>query len=173
MKKTKEHIKSLNRKYIINLSVLIFLSLLIFTSCKNEQKQHFLYSNIDKSSFFQLIYFENKIVLIYNSSFNNIKRSDTSILIKRKGEYFCNYKGTTIDKELLMMSISKDTIYNYKNMGKTFFSRISEIGNKKFKSETVNADSLRFKLRTTFYYDNKYNIIKIEEDLNDKITKWE
>lgn len=121
MKKIKEHIKTLNKKHIINLSLLIFVSLFIFTSCKKEQKKHFLYSNIDKSSFYELIYFENKIILIYNSSFNNIKRSDTSILIKKKGQYFCNYKGTTIDKELLIMSVSKDTIYSYENMGKTFF----------------------------------------------------
>lgn len=173
MKKIKEHTKTLIKKNITSVGFIIFLLFFIFISCRNEEKKNFLYSDIDKSSFFELIYFENKIILIYNSSFDNIKRSDTSILIKKKGGYFCNYIGTTINKELLVMSISKDTIYDYKNMGKTFFSRISETGDKKFKSETVNADSLRFKFRTTFYYDDKYNITKIEENLNDKVTKWE
>jgi hypothetical protein len=121
MKKIKEYIKTLNKKHIINLSLLIFVSLFIFTSCKKEQKKYFLYSNIDKTSFYEIINFENKIMLIYNSSFNNIKRIDTSILIKKKDQYFCNYKGTTIDKELLIMSVAKDTIYSYENMGKTFF----------------------------------------------------
>jgi hypothetical protein len=36
----------------------------------------------------------------------------------------------------------------------------------------MNVDSLKFKLETSIYYDNKYNIFMIEEFINGKTTQW-
>lgn len=165
IKKTEELIKILNRKHII------IFCFLIFFSCNRDKKQ-FLYSNVDKSNFYEIIYFRNKIILINNSSANNIIYKDTSIFTKKKGRYFSSYKGTTNDKESLIMCIDKDTIYEYKNMGKVFLYKIGKNGNETFKAVSVNIDSLKFKLKTSIYYDNKYNIFMIEEFLNGKTTRW-
>lgn len=172
MKKIKEHIKSWNRKYISNFCFLIFLFSNIFVSCKGDENKQILYSNIDKSNFYEIIYDKNKIILIDNSSVNNITRKDTSIFTKKKGQYFCSYRGTTNDGELLMMSTTKDTIYEYKSMWKFFLYRISKNKDKTFKAVSINKDSIRFKLKTSIYYDDKYNIFMIEEFVNGKTTQW-
>jgi hypothetical protein len=147
--------------------------ILIVVSCKRDEKRQFLYSNINKSNFYEIIYLKDKIILINNSSVNNVKYKDTSIFLKKKGQYFSSPKGTTNDKESLMMSITKDTIYNYKNMGKLFLYKIGKNGNDTFKAASTNTDSLKFKLKTKIYYDSKYNIFMIEEFLNGKTTQWE
>jgi hypothetical protein len=171
MKKTKESSNIVNKNYFTNLCFLIFLLFQFFVSCKRDEKQ-FLYSNIDKSNFYEIIYLKNKIILINNSSVNNIINKDTSIFTKKKGQYFSSHKGTTNDKESLIMSITKDTIYEYKNVGRLFLYKIGKNGNKTFKAISMNVDSLKFKLETSIYYDNKYNIFMIEEFINGKTTQW-
>lgn len=172
MKKIKEHIKTLNKKHITNLSVLIFLLFVILISCKKEEKRQILYSNINKSNFYEIKYSKDKIVLIDNSFINNIKHIDTSVFFKKNGQYFCNYKGTSNDGEMLMMSINKDTIYEYKSMMKLFLYKISKNRNGTFTTVSINKDSLRFKLKTSVYYDDKFNIFMIEEFINGKTTRW-
>ncbi|QBN18828.1 hypothetical protein [Flavobacterium nackdongense] len=172
MKKAKESINILKRKNIINLYFLIFFQFLILVSCKRDETKHFLYSNNGKSNFYEIIYLKDKIILINNSSVNNIINKDTSIFTKKKGQYFSSHKGTKNDKESLIMSISKDTVYEYQNIGKFFLYKIGKNGNETFKAVSINVDSLKFKLKTSIYYDTKYNIFMIEEFINGKTTQW-
>lgn len=172
MKKIKEHIKTLNRKIINNLSFLTFLLIVFFSACMRNEKKQLLYSNVDKSSYFEIIYLKNKIIIIENSSVNDIKYKDTSNLIMKKGQYYSSIKNLVNSKESLIMSTTKDTTYKYENMGKSFFYSISKNDDSTFKAGSINGDSLRFKLKTTYFYDNKFTIFKIEENVNGKITQW-
>jgi hypothetical protein len=165
-------IKTSNRKHNINFCFLIYLLVLLFISCKKNHSKEFLFSKTDNSNFYEIHYFKNKIILINHSFVDNVIYKDTSIFIKKKEEYFSNNKGTTNDREFLMMSNKNDTVYEYKNMGNIFSYRISKNKNGEFKATSVNNDSLKFKVKTNIYYNDRYNIFMIEEFLNGKISQW-
>jgi hypothetical protein len=166
MKEIKKLIKTLNNKYLI-----ILLISLIFTISCNNNRNNFLYSDSNNSDYYDIKYHVNKIIIFKHSVFENNKHIDTCTLYKKKDQFYQFNKGATNDGYFLIMSVKKDTIIKYKNMGTDFLYKISKIDKNNFKAESIALNKSKF--RSIYYYNKNYRIYKIEEyyyEINNKFN---
>ncbi|WP_103727196.1 hypothetical protein [Flavobacterium croceum] len=149
---------------------LMYLSILILTllqGCKKE-KEEYLFSHKTTNTYYKIVYENDTILYITISKNNKKKEIDTTLLYKKSNKYY-HYKNDLFSDfdERIWLSTKKDTFYNY-NIRNSFYCRISKIGENKFRTTYANYDSLTYKYRHSIYYDNNYNIYKIET-VNNKV----
>ena len=153
--------KQIKRSLIISFS-------LFFIFCNNKEKQYILDSNDVKDYY---VYFLNDSILklVHRSDSNKV--IDSMIFYKNEEKYF-QKSYSSFAKELLVLNSQKDTFYTYQSLGSDFYCEILRKENNKFKSSFGNIDSLNFKYRFSFYYDDKFEIDRIESVLNDEVENY-
>lgn len=159
-----------------NLLLYLFLVLLFGCDFKNDVDQLItVHGNTkEKSVSYKIGYHDDKIILVQSSVINDKNKIDSTIFYKKKNGY---YDKRILENEvfaknpkaiyLLSLSIKKDTLYTYKNLLGEFFCKVAKIKDNKFTTTFAYKDSLKFKYRSTIYYNDKYKIQKIEEIYKD------
>jgi hypothetical protein len=155
---------------ILNKNTSWFILLIfIFFSCSKKSD---VLTNKKNEEYRKYIYLNDTILCIYGNFSKKDKTIDTTIFYKKGNDYFEDIynpiEGSTFIKSKLSFSINKDTCYNYNVIFDSLYCKISKIGKNRFQTVYAKYDSLRYKYKRIFYYDNNYRIYKIEEIDNDE-----
>jgi hypothetical protein len=156
---------------MIRVAYLVILLMFVFFSCS---KQSDVLTNKTNDNYRKYIYSNDTILCIYGNFSKKDKTIDTTIYYKKGNDYYTDFynpvEGPTSIKSKLSFSINKDTCYNSNIIFDSVYCKISKIGNNKFQTIYAKYDSVNYKYKRTFYYDNNYRIYKIEEiDNGEKI----
>jgi hypothetical protein len=140
-----------------------------FFSCSKKSD---VLTNKKNDEYRKYIYFNDTILCISGNFSKKNKTIDTTIYYKKRNDFYKDFynptEGPISIKSKLSFSINKDTCYSYNVIFDSLYCKISKIGNNKFQTIYAKHDSLNYKYKRIFYYDNNYRIYKIEEIDNDE-----